>query len=124
MIICNYLFQIGDIRGACIFLCSPIFDYCNLGRPLVLDPLLSAPQSVLLFMSIYMSAIEYQAGFQRYNSYELGHARFGKTTPGQDRAGDLQRVRLTSQPLDHRCSERYRRERCFRLGRALAPAKA
>ena len=25
------------------------------------------------------------------------------STPGQDRTGDLQRVRLTSEPLDHRC---------------------
>ena len=27
-------------------------------------------------------------------------------TPGQDRTGDLQRVRLTSSPLDHRCVQR------------------
>ena len=26
-----------------------------------------------------------------------------ESTPGQDRTGELQRVRLTSQPLDHRC---------------------
>ena len=32
------------------------------------------------------------------------------TTPSQDRTGDLQRVRLSSWPLDHGCLQKLRRE--------------